>query len=144
GSLSIVFEAHDSARQRRVALKVLAPSRATNPLARGHFLHAARSAAGVRHPAVVAIQAVDEFAGLPYLVMPLVYGGSLQDRMNRHPRLPLPDAVRIAAEVAEGLAAAHDKGVVHGDLDPANVLLDGPTGQALVTDFGLAGAADSN
>ncbi|MCA9056768.1 MAG: serine/threonine protein kinase, partial [Planctomycetaceae bacterium] len=100
------------------------------------------SAAAVVHPHVVPIQTVDEHSGLPYLVMPVVEGQSLQHRVDQEGPLRIVEAVRIAAQVAEGLSAAHEQGLVHRDIKPANVLLENGVERVQITDFGLARAID--
>jgi WD40 repeat protein len=142
GAMGIVLEAVDPSLNRRVAVKVMAAEWATSDVARQRFLREARTAAAVRHPGVVAIHAVDEHNGLPYLVMQLVSGHSLEERLEQAGRLSVPEVVRLGAEVAEGLAAAHAQGLVHRDVKPANILVESSSGQARLTDFGLARAAD--
>ncbi len=142
GGMGTVFKAFDPSLRRHVAIKVLAPELATSATARQRFLREARSAAAVRHPHVVAIHAVDEADGLPYLVMQLVDGPSLQQKIDQVGPLPVRDVVRIGLEMAEGLAAAHERGVIHRDIKPGNILLAGDEEQVKITDFGLARAAD--
>jgi serine/threonine protein kinase len=150
GGMGIVLAAFDPALQRRVAIKVLSPHLASDPSARERFAREARSAAAVHHENVVTIHAVDELAGLPVLVMEYVAGGSLQDYLDQHGPLDPVDVVRIGAQTAAGLAAAHAQGLVHRDVKPANILLAclGREGATLanckvkITDFGLARAAD--
>lgn len=109
---------------------------------RRRFSREAKSAAAVVHPHVVPIQTVDEHNGLPYLVMPVVEGRSLQQRVDADGPLEIVEVVRIAAQVAEGLAAAHEQGLVHRDIKPANILLENGVERVQITDFGLARAAD--
>ena len=94
------------------------------------------------HNNVVAIHGVDESDGLPYLVMPYLRGISLQKRIDQSGSLNVSEVLRIGLQTARGLAAAHDQGLVHRDVKPANILLDGTTERVLLTDFGLARAAD--
>src|SRR5207302_10794269 len=101
-----------------------------------------RAAAAVSHEHVVAIHGVAEADGLPYLVMEYVAGISLQERIDRTGLLELPDVLRIGMQAAAGLAAAHDQGLVHRDVKPANILLEIGVDRAVLTDFGLARAAD--
>jgi serine/threonine protein kinase len=142
GGMGIVLEAFDSALDRRVAIKVLSPHLASNPAARHRFAREARAAAAIAHPHVVPIFGVDSWKGLPYLVMAHVAGRSLQERLTAEGPLPLEEVLRIGMESASGLAAAHDRGLVHRDVKPANILLEGTTGRVLLTDFGLARAVD--
>ncbi|HVL15800.1 MAG TPA: protein kinase, partial [Gemmata sp.] len=141
GGFGIVFRAIDEKLQRVVAVKVLSPSMAATSPARKRFLREARSAALIRHDNVVLIHETGE-APLPYLVMELVPGETLQHRLDRTGPLDPAEVVRVARQVAEGLAAAHEKGLIHRDIKPSNILLDGGPQLAKITDFGLARAAD--
>lgn len=142
GGFGIVFRAFDDLLQRVVAVKVLAPSLAVTSPARKRFLREARSSAAVRHENVVQVHAVEE-KPLPYLVMELVPGETLQQRLDRTGPLDVGEVLRIGAQIAEGLAAAHEQGLIHRDIKPSNILMDaGPQQQAKITDFGLARAAD--
>jgi serine/threonine protein kinase len=141
GGMGVVLKAFDSALRRMVAIKVLAPQWASHPQARQRFEREARAAAQVRHDNVVAIYAVEEADGLPYLVMEYVPGVSLQQRLDRDGPLEVEEILRISAQAAAGLAAAHDRGLVHRDVKPANILLDA-AGNVRLTDFGLARAVD--
>ncbi|QDV88182.1 serine/threonine-protein kinase [Planctomycetes bacterium TBK1r] len=142
GGMGIVMQALDTSLGRHCAVKVLAPELASSAAARRRFSREARSAAAVVHPHVVPIQTVDEYNGLPYLVMPVVEGQSLQQRVDADGPLSVIETVRIASQVAEGLAAAHDQGLVHRDIKPANVLLENGVERVQITDFGLARAVD--
>ncbi|WP_286765431.1 MULTISPECIES: serine/threonine-protein kinase [Rhodopirellula] len=142
GGMGIVMEATDTSLGRRCAVKVLAPELATSAAARKRFSREAKSAAAVVHPHVVPIQTVDEHEGLPYLVMSVVDGPSLQQRVDRDGPLSLIETVRIASQIADGLAAAHEQGLVHRDIKPANVLLENGVERVQITDFGLARAVD--
>jgi serine/threonine-protein kinase len=141
GGMGVVLGAFDALLERPVAIKVLAPHLAGSPGARSRFAREARAAAAVVHPHVVPIHGVDSWKGLPYLVMSHVAGRSLQERLAEGP-LPMPEVLRIAMQAASGLAAAHARGLVHRDVKPANILLEEGSGRALLTDFGLARAAD--
>jgi uncharacterized protein (TIGR03067 family) len=142
GGFGIVFRAHDEVLQRVVAVKVLSPEMAATSPARKRFLREARSSAQVRHENVVQVYAVEE-QPLPYLVMELIPGETLQQRLDRTGPLDVPEALRIGRQVAEGLAAAHGQGLVHRDIKPANVMIEGGARQRVkLTDFGLARAAD--
>ena len=94
------------------------------------------------HDNVIAIHGVSEFNSLPYLIMPYVKGQSLQIRIDRHGPLSVAEILRIAVQTARGLSAAHDQGLVHRDIKPANILLPENVERVLITDFGLARAAD--
>ena len=142
GGMGIVMRGFDLALNRHSAIKVLAPELATSAASRKRFSREAKSAAAVVHPHVVPIQTVDEHDGLPYLVMPVIEGKSLQQRVDFDGPLEIVEVVRIAGQVAEGLAAAHDQGLVHRDIKPANILLENGVERVQITDFGLARAAD--
>src|SRR5262245_28557486 len=142
GGFGIVFRAIDDVLQRVVAVKVLAPSLAATSPARKRFLREARSAAPIQHENVVRVFETGE-EPLPYLVMEFVPGETLQDRLDRTGPLEVPEALAVARQIAEGLAAAHEKGLIHRDIKPSNILIDsGPQQQVKITDFGLARAAD--
>ena len=141
GGFGIVFRAFDDVLQRVVALKVLAPTIAATSPARKRFLREARSSAQVRHDNVVQVHAVEE-QPLPYLVMEFIPGETLQQRLDRTGPLETPEIVRIGRQIAEGLAAAHATGLIHRDIKPGNVLLEGGHHRVKITDFGLARAAD--
>ena len=140
--MGIVLKAFDPALHRAVAIKVLAPQLATNNSARQRFAREARAAAAIRNEHVVAIHAVDEWKGLPYLVMEFIPGRSLQDRIDRTAPLDITSILRIGMQTAAGLAAAHAQGLVHRDIKPANILLENGVERVKLTDFGLARAVD--
>ena len=142
GGMGIVLEAEDTQLGRRVALKVMRPLLAASPAARARFLREARAAAAVEHDHVVVIHQVGEHDGLPYLAMPLLMGESLARRVARQGRLPAAETVRIGREIAEGLAAAHQRGVVHRDIKPENIWLEAPQDRVKILDFGLARLTD--
>jgi hypothetical protein len=142
GGMGIVYKAFDPALHRYVAIKVLAPQLATSVAARKRFAREARAAAAVSHEHIVAIHGVDEANGLPYLVMEYVSGISLQERLDRDGPLDVKEVLRIGAQTASGLAAAHAQGLVHRDVKPANILLESGMARVKLTDFGLARAAD--
>ena len=142
GSTGVVVKALEKRLNRFVAIKVLAPNFASNGSARTRFEREARAVAAVAHEHVVPIFAVDEFRGLPFLVMQYVGGGSLQQRIERDGPMDACEVVRIGMQVASGLAAAHAQGIVHRDVKPANVMLESGIDRAMVTDFGLARVAD--
>ncbi|MEJ7637466.1 MAG: protein kinase [Singulisphaera sp.] len=142
GGMGLVLKAFDSPLNRFVAVKVLAPELATSGSARQRFAREARAAAAVVHEHVVAIHAVDEAGGLPYLVMPYVAGRSLRERIERDGPLELKEILRIGMQTASGLSAAHAQGLVHRDVKPANILLENGVERVKLTDFGLARAVD--
>jgi serine/threonine-protein kinase len=140
GGMSRVFVAVETKLGRRVVVKVLPPElRAVMSPERFH--RETRLAAALRHPHIVPLLAAGESAdGLVYFTMPYIEGESLEERLAREGRLPLDDVVAIVREVADALAYAHANGVVHRDVKPANVLIDGR--HAVVADFGLAKAIE--
>jgi len=144
GGMGVVLRGFDTHLQRDVAIKVLEPAMANDEIARKRFCRESRTAASISHENVVAVHHVahEESSDLPYLVMQLIDGEALDERLARVGRLPLKDVVRIGAQVAAGLAAAHEKGLIHRDVKPANVLLERGTERVKLTDFGLARAAE--
>ncbi len=144
GGMGIVLEAFDSRLQRNVALKVLDPELAGDEISRQRFCREARAAASISHENVVAVHQVEKSGpdGLPYLVMQLVAGESLEQRLAREKHLPLREIVRIGMQAAQGLAAAHAQGLIHRDIKPGNILLEPPQDRVKLTDFGLARAAE--
>ncbi len=142
GGMGVVLKAIDKSLERTVAIKVLAPHLATSGAARKRFAREAKAAAAVLHPNVIAIHSVSNDEALPYLVMPYVRGSSLQKRLDAEGPLPLVEVLRIGAQIAAGLAAAHAQGLVHRDIKPANILLEDGVERVTITDFGLARAVD--
>ncbi|HMO15929.1 MAG TPA: serine/threonine-protein kinase [Pirellulaceae bacterium] len=142
GGFGVVFKGHDTELNRAVAIKVLAPHLASSGVARRRFAREAQAAAAVSHPNVVPIHAVNAERESPYLVMAYVPGHSLQSMVDRYGPLDIKSSVRIAQQVAAGLDAAHRQGLVHRDIKPANILLENDLSRAMITDFGLARAAD--
>src|SRR5262249_5046192 len=134
-------EAEDVKLRRRVALKVMRPEAASNPQHRERFLREARTAASVHSDHVCPIYQVGEDRGVPFIAMLLLKGEPLDARMKRDGALPLDEVVRIGRGIALGLAAAHEEGLVHRDVKPANLWLETvPSGppRARILDFGLA------
>jgi len=144
GGMGIVLKGFEASLNRYVAIKVLAPRLATNGAARKRFAREAQAAAAVLHDNVVAIHRVDEFHGLPFLVMPYIAGTSLQKRINDEGPLPIAAVLRIGSQIAAGLAAAHHQGLVHRDIKPANILLEKGVERVTITDFGLARTVDDS
>jgi serine/threonine protein kinase len=144
GGMGLVLRGFDTYLHRDVAVKVLDPALAQDENAQHRFCRESRAAASITHEHVVAVHHVaeQESAELPYLVMQLIDGESLDDRLGREGRLELKEVVRIGKEIAEGLQAAHQKGLIHRDVKPGNVLLERGTGRVKLTDFGLARAAE--
>jgi serine/threonine-protein kinase len=142
GGFGTVLKALDPALNRYVAIKALLPHLATSAAARRRFAREARAAAAVVNDHVIAIHAVQEANGIPYLVMPYVPGRSLQERIEQQGALELQQVVRIAMQTALGLAAAHAQGLVHRDVKPGNILLETDLERVRITDFGLARTID--
>jgi serine/threonine protein kinase/Leucine-rich repeat (LRR) protein len=141
GGFGIVLRAFDDILQRVVAVKVMAPQMAATSPARKRFLRDARTSAQVRHDNVVQVYEVGE-QPLPYLVMEFIPGETLQQRLDRIGPLEVGEVLRIGRQIAEGLAAAHATDLIHRDIKPGNVLLEGGHLKVKITDFGLARAAD--
>ncbi len=144
GGMGVVLKGYDKSLNRYSALKVLAPQLATRGSARTRFAREAQAAAAVVHDNVISIRGVSEAAGLPYLAMPYVRGESLQKRIDRDGAMSPTEVVRVAHQIASGLAAAHAQGLVHRDIKPANILLPQGVQRVLITDFGLARAVDDS
>ena len=142
GGMGVVFKAFDTELSRPVAIKLLAPYLASSGPARKRFAREARAAAAVVHPHVVPIHNVETERESPFIVMQFVSGESLQARVDRNGPLQLCEILRIGMQVADGLSAAHQQGLVHRDIKPSNILLEEDVDRALISDFGLARAAD--
>ena len=142
GGMGVVLKAVDRSLDRVVAIKVLSPHLASSGAARRRFEREAKAAAAVLHPNVIAIHGVSTESVLPFLVMPYLRGVTLQKRIDTDGPLPVIDILRIGTQIAAGLAAAHEQGLVHRDIKPANVLLEDGVERVAITDFGLARAVD--
>ncbi len=138
GGMGVVFQGHDPALKRTVAIKAMLPTVAANEVNRGRFLREAQAAAAIENDHVVPIYHVGEDRGVPYLVMRLLQGETLDARLRRQHPLPMPEVLRVTREIADGLAAAHARGLIHRDVKPANIWLEEPRGRVLILDFGLA------
>jgi len=136
GGMGEVYRARDSALGRDVAVKILRPGASNDADRLRRFRQEAQSAAALNHPNILAIHFVGEQDGSPYIVSELLEGESLRERL-RSGALPVRKCMDYAAQIAEGLAAAHEKGVVHRDLKPENIFLT-KDGRAKILDFGLA------
>jgi serine/threonine protein kinase/WD40 repeat protein len=142
GGMGLVLRAIDPALNRHVAIKVLAPELATSATARRRFAREGQAAAAISHDHIVAIYGVDGSGPLPYLVMQLVTGKSLQERIDQTGPLAVEEILRIGMQTASGLAAAHAVGLIHRDVKPSNILLENCVERVKITDFGLARAVD--
>ena len=142
GGMGVVFKAYEASLDRYVAIKMLHPHLAESGAARQRFAREGKAAAAVIDDSVLPIFGVDTWQGIPYLVMQYVAGESLQQRIARKGPLELTEILRLAKQIAQGLSAAHAQGLVRRDVKPSNVLLAGTVDRALLTDFGLARAAD--
>ncbi len=144
GGMGVVFTARDERLKRQVAVKVLPPELAFREEIRLRFLREAETAARLSHPHIVPIHSVGEGPdGLVYFVMAYVDGESLAAKLKRRGRLPPDEARRIMIETADALGAAHALGIIHRDVKPDNILLEGSRGRVVVTDFGIAKALSS-
>ncbi len=143
GGMGVVLRAFDSDLQRSVAVKVMAPEWATSFEARQRFAREAQAAASVAHDNVIPIYNVESEAKLPYLVMRYVPGMTLHQWIMHHGIPDVATILRVAGQMADGLQAAHRRGLVHRDVKPGNVLVGENIERVWITDFGLARAADS-
>jgi tetratricopeptide (TPR) repeat protein/tRNA A-37 threonylcarbamoyl transferase component Bud32 len=137
GGMATVYLAEDVKHRRKVAVKVLRPELAAT-LGNDRFFREIEIAAQLQHPHILPLLDSGEAGGFLYYVMPFVDGESLRERLAHHGELPIPEAIRILVEVADALAHAHRRGVVHRDMKPDNVML--AERHALITDFGVAKA----
>ena len=145
GGMGVVYHARDERLKRKVAVKVLPPELAFREEIRIRFLREAETAARLSHPHIVPIHSVGEGPeGLVYFVMAYVDGESLGARLKRRGRLPPEEARRILMETADALGAGHALGIVHRDVKPDNILLEGSRGRTVLTDFGIAKALTSS
>src|SRR5256886_12695310 len=145
GGMGVVFNARDARLKRRVADKGPPPELAFGEEIRLRFLREAETAARLSHPHIVPIHSVGEGPdGLVYFVMAYVDGESLGAKLKRRGRLPPDESRRIMLETADALGAAHALGIIHRDVKPDNILLEGSRGRVVVTDFGIAKALSSS
>ena len=142
GGMGEVYRAHDRKLGREVAIKVLPKEFSQDPERLARLEREARLLASLNHPHIGAIYTLEESDGVRFLVLELVPGETLAERLKAGP-LEVPEALRVCAQIAEALEAAHERGVIHRDLKPANVKVT-PEGQVKVLDFGLAKAQPSD
>lgn len=143
GGMGQVFRAEDMRLKRIVALKLMKPKLAATPASRKRFIEEARSMAAVQHDNVATIFEVGVEAGVPFMAMELLQGESLKDAFRSGRKFEMEEILRLGKEVASGLAAAHECGLIHRDIKPANIWIQQPSGRAKILDFGLAIAGNS-
>jgi len=141
GGMGVVYLARDTRLDRAVAIKALPEHLAADPDRLARFEREAKTLATLNHPNVAGIHGVEEHEGARYLVLEFVDGETLAERLDRGP-LPVDEAIEVCAQIAAGVEAAHEAGVIHRDLKPGNIILT-PEGRAKVLDFGLAKAAEA-
>jgi len=144
GGMGVVYKAEDIKLRRTVALKFLPPELTRDPEAKERFIHEAQAAAVLDHPNICTVYEIEEAEGQTFIAMACIEGQNLKDKIESGPvgangRSPLPidEALDIAIQVAEGLQAAHEKGIIHRDIKSANIMVT-EKGQAKIMDFGLA------
>lgn len=139
GGMGQVYRGFDAKLDRDIAIKVLHPSRAQDEVSKKRFLRESKTAASINHPSIVTIYQIGEHDRLPYIAMQLINGPNLSEyRAQQGGLIPILEAVRIGREISEGLAAAHEKDLVHRDIKPDNILLEEPNQHVRIIDFGLA------
>jgi len=136
GGMGEVYRAHDEVLGREVAIKVLPEELSTDPERLARFEREAKVLAALNHPHIGAIYGLEKDDGQHFLVLELIEGETLAERIERGP-IPVSEAVPLAIQIAEGLEAAHERGMIHRDLKPANIKIT-PEGEVKVLDFGLA------
>ncbi|MFL5638079.1 MAG: serine/threonine-protein kinase, partial [Gemmatimonadaceae bacterium] len=140
GGMGIVYCARDRRLKREIAIKVLPPELSFRADIRQRFLREAETAAQLNHPNIVPIYTVEERDNLVYFVMAYVKGDNLGQRLQQHGPMAPVEVRRILREVADALAYAHGRNVIHRDIKPDNIIIEEETGRAMVTDFGIARA----
>jgi serine/threonine protein kinase len=140
GGMGIVYCARDKRLKREIAVKVLPPELSFRADIRQRFLREAETAAQLNHPNIVPIYTVEEKDNLVYFVMAYIKGDNLGQRLQQHGPIAPVEVRRILREVADALAYAHHRNVIHRDIKPDNIIIDEETGRAMVTDFGIARA----
>ena len=140
GGMGVVYRAKDRRLKRIVAIKVLPPELAFRSEIKTRFLREAETAAQLNHPNIVDIYAVDEAEGIVYFVMAYITGDNLAKRLHDRGAMSVDETRRVLRDVADALAYAHERGVIHRDIKPDNILIDAQSGRPMVTDFGIARA----
>src|SRR5689334_3527957 len=138
--MGVVYRAKDRRLKRVVAIKVLPPELAFRSEIKTRFLREAETAAQLNHPNIVDIYAVDEAEGIVYFVMAYITGDNLAKRLHDRGAMSVDETRRVLRDVADALAYAHERGVIHRDIKPDNILIDAQSGRPMVTDFGIARA----
>ncbi|MCA9283824.1 MAG: serine/threonine protein kinase, partial [Phycisphaerales bacterium] len=136
GGMGVVYLGRDTRLDRDVAIKALPAELASDPVCLDRFEREAKTLAGLHHPNIAGIYGIVEQDGAKYLVLEYIEGETLADRIDRGP-IRVDEALELAAEIAAGVEAAHEAGVIHRDLKPGNIIVT-PGGKARVLDFGLA------
>ncbi len=144
GGMGVVYKAEDPVLRRVVALKAMLPSMGANASARKRFIREAQAMAAVEHDHIVRIYEVGEERNISFLAMEFLKGEPLDARLEKCTTMPIADVVRLGREMAEGLAAAHENGLIHRDIKPGNLWLEAPKNRIKILDFGLARAATEN
>jgi serine/threonine-protein kinase len=139
GGFGSVYAAWDARLEREVAVKTIRPDVFPSPLLLARFAREARAAAQLRHPHIMPIFTVGDAEGMGYIIMPRIRGDSLRAVLERE-LLPIAEAHRLLLEVSSAFRAAHEAGLVHRDVKPENILLEGPERRAVLTDFGVVKA----
>ncbi|NPV76721.1 MAG: serine/threonine protein kinase, partial [Anaerolineae bacterium] len=135
GGMATVYKGYDTLLERHVAIKVIRTERGGQPDFLKRFQREAKALAHLDHPFILKVLDYGEQEGIPYLVMPFVSGGTLKQRLTR--KIPYQDAAALLAPVARALEFAHKQGIIHRDVNPANILIDS-SGSPLLSDFGIA------
>ena len=143
GGMAMVYKAHDKVLDRDVAIKILRDGLEDNSEIVSNFIKEARSSASLVHPNVVSVYDVCEYEGLNFMVMELVDGITLKKYIMKNPRLPWQEACDYAIQIGQGIQAAHERGIIHRDIKPQNIIM-APGGVLKVTDFGIAKAMESD
>lgn len=143
GGMAMVYKAHDKVLDRDIAIKVLRDNFEGNKEIVSNFIKEARSSASLVHPNVVSVYDVCEYDGINYMVMELVDGITLKKYIKEHVRLPWQEACDYAIQIGQGIQAAHERGIIHRDIKPQNIIM-APGGVLKVTDFGIAKAMESD
>jgi hypothetical protein len=144
GGMGLVWEAEDPHLRRHVAIKVMKPQFANQAEHRERFLREARAAAAIDNSHIVTVYQVGEHRGVPFLAMQLLRGETLEDLLQRERQLPQAECLRIGRQMAEALAVAHRRGLIHRDVKPANTWLESDGGWVKLVDFGLAHAVEDD